>query len=212
MMTLRAALTVALALFWIDVQAQDWSAIQADYVSTWTTSNNSEPLVLEEGTYHLLTDGRHRIDRQKDGERTSEIFLPGDRQLVVLDHNTQVAVRAPGRFPNPMVRFIPQSPLQPSPDQSPQIAESLGRRDVGPLTLTGFRSSTTIPDFGTIVNDWWVWTHYQAPPIILEMISTGPRGVESQRLLNVALTTVAAEMFEIPHAYALEERFRQIPR
>ena len=202
---LRTALVVAIVqslVFGVLAQeAPQLSTIRADYERTLVLPATGEVRVLEVGTYYLVPDGRYRVDKLIDGERTSLISLPGEGERITLNHELGLAVRGSDRLP-----WVGPS-IQPPPlRESDARTESLGLRMLGPLALTGFRQAVPIPDVGNIVNEWWVWMNHGTPPILVEMTYTGPDGlVDSQRISTARLATMTTDEFKVPPSYGVQD-------
>ena len=181
--------------------------IEAHYVSTTQREDgNQAPRVVEEGTYVIAPDGRYRIDRVNDGERTAEIMIFAENARIALNYEMERAVIGPMnlRWSAPSARgprLVPGGAGGPRGISKETSELSLGKKAVGSLLLEGTRYEHVLTGSGeTHVFELWVH-HFLDPdllPIIVEQRIETSTSVDERRLTGSWRTQVPRDVFEIP--------------
>lgn len=185
-------------------------AFQVDYVSTVTV--DGVILNSETGVHTFLPDGRQRIDREVNGESTSEIYLPATAsagaERIEINHALGFVRRGPaammtGRstvfMERPLGRETRFGPSEPAPSEGID-EESLGTRAFGPLLLHGYR--VAFPD-GVVREGWRYVFPNGLDHIELEysMRGVSPDGTEAEtgkRIVESGRVSVSPTTFDNP--------------
>lgn len=173
-------------------------------------------------------------------ERTSEIRLPAGRgpaarsleragsgQRITIRHDVERAVIGPLE---PMRWSTPPRYASPlpggAPDRVPEMSEftpfpsegiaALGSRTIGPVMVSGSRRTIPAPGGGSLeVESWEVRSgnSRRTWPIVIErhVRDMAAGGGESMRVKSARRVRVAADLFDVPRGYRVQDR-RTSPR
>ena len=184
-------------------------AFEVEYERFCRNAGGGAAGVVETGTHYIAEDGRHRWDRTAlldvDGrpvnERTSEIRLPSGRGLDAwsLEPGFAPSLGGPDSVP------------------SSEGIEALGIRTIGPVTVSGGRRTIPAPGGGSLeVESWEVRSgnSRRTWPIVIErhVRDMAAGGGESMRVKSAMRVRVAADLFDVPRGYRVQDRPWTSPR
>ena len=172
-------------------------------------------------------------------ERSSEIRLPSGRgpaarsleragsgQRITIRHDVERAVigplepmrwSTPPRYASPLPGGAPDH-VPGMSEFTPSLSEgiaSLGIRTIGPVTVSGGRRTIPAPGGGSLEVESWevVRNSRRTWPIVIERhvrdMATG--GGESMRVKSAMRVRVAADLFDVPRGYRVQDQ-RTSPR
>jgi hypothetical protein len=220
----RATITlVAIGVAWVTgrqiavsrAQGGAIEVVNAHFVRTLTQTTTGTSARVEEGTILIASDGRYRIERVRNGERTAEIWTRDRDRRIALNLDTkQGVVGSSGSMvipPSTGPRQVPSGvPDAWKRDEHPRV--NLGTKTVGALTLRGTGFSTTLSQNAVqITNNREVWAYHfpdsRIVPIILETRFEMPDSIDEQRVTDSTTIRVDAAVFEAPPDFSI----RQLP-
>lgn len=167
---MRLKMTVAAVALLVASTAAGQSMFRVDYLTTRTYGETE--MGREVGTWTFAPAGHWRVDREVNGELTTEVLIPGDRpgegERIEVNHSLGTARRGPlslmpgqrtVEFERSLTRrrtVLPGSPEHRAAEAALQRgegvrAEYLGQVGLGPLILHQYRSE--FPD-GMVINAW----------------------------------------------------------
>ena len=229
---MRQPMLIVLLLAPVTVAAQDVSVIEVNYQAT-VTDWHGDVRLAETGTHTFARDGRHRLDREVNGERTTRLSLPdrgvGGGERIEINHTARVARRGPlnmrtGPFLALERPFSEPGDREILPDSlehreamdffsrgGGQPAESLGVKAVGPMLLHGQRVSFPAQNgFPAAYLETWSYQLPDGEMIDLEIvdISTlddGRTAQSSMTIQRAVRTTVPASYFTMPTGFRVQD-------
>ena len=195
----------------VSIDAQDLQAIRIDYVRVRSGETH------ETGSFLFAADGVSRHDRELLGVGAwSTIRIPSNEILIEINHASNSAVIMP---PDGLAGIgggaerIPNTGRTTAENMNRlgTISElySIGPKNIGPITLQGFRGTVQEQDV-----EIWVFQHTDGRMHFLEQtfrypLSDGTVLIDSTVIVDVIQTAVPESVFQVPSGAADFRRPRQ---
>lgn len=180
---MRLVTTAAIAALALPSATWAQNMFVVDYTTTRTYG--STVLSSEEGTHTFSHSGYRRVDREVNGERTTEIYIPAlgsdEGEKIEINHTLNVARRGPLNLPTgaPLAlepsatrsRVVPpgtaeyRSALAAQAREEGVPVEFVGLEGHGPLLLHHYRYEMPTPAGPVVVDSW----RYQFEDVITEI-------------------------------------------
>lgn len=197
----------------------DSSGLKAEYVVTRLAKGigtAGSAVQLEEGTFFISPDGRHRIEsiRGEKRERSIEIVLPAARQRIKLDpvHKRATIGSTAAVFLGPASGGQP-SPIGPPSDLDVDaVWTDLGTKDIGGIVLRGRLQTNSFSGRGqAFIHTMELWMYdfenRRIPPIIIEQRFEADDEIVERRVVGVAKVDLSEALFKVPASFSTT-RFR----
>lgn len=188
--------------------AQELPVIQAEYLAR--TILDGEVAEQEGGTYLFTADGRQRLERVVNGERTAELIFPDAAEQVNINYNLGVVHRGPVGLPLPRL----EQPVftNPMPHRDSSAAETvmtpIGEQARGPLLLHGFRMEgvgrTHEIWFYVVTTSGGKTRAIELESVLRQTLHDGREVVIEKRLVEATRVAADARMFGIPEGLTVK--------